>query len=265
MTTIDPRLAERRKEVAEDRARRNIERLLRLFILLGLVAGVVWLLLSPTFSVRTLEVTGAHSSDTAAILEAHEVVPGRPLILIRPGAVEAELASDPWIREAHVDIDWPDTVIVSISERSPAAWVQTDAGWSRRAVDGVALPGPDEPDSTMGRILLPVVPDGAAGSDPSVLGALEFVETLPVALGSSAVVEERDGELWAVVGGFDVRLGRPTSMADKALSLAVLLAEDLEPGSTINMIAPTNPAVTAPLAGGGEEVGGAAGGGEGQP
>jgi hypothetical protein len=79
-----------------------------------------------------------------------------------------------------------------------------------------------------------------------VLGALEFIDTLPVALGSTAVVDERSGELWALIGGFEVRLGRPVQMADKALSLATLLQEPLVEGSVINMIAPTNPAVVAP-------------------
>jgi uncharacterized membrane protein YgcG len=90
------------------------------------------------------------------------------------------------------------------------------------------------------------VTDAEAVTSQWVLGALEFIDTLPVALGSDALVDERSGELWAVVGGFEVRLGRPVDMSDKALSLATLLEEPLVAGTTINMIAPTNPATVPP-------------------
>jgi hypothetical protein len=65
-------------------------------------------------------------------------------------------------------------------------------------------------------------------------------------MSSNAVLEERSGELWAIVSGFEVRLGRPVEMKAKALTLATLLQENLPPGAEINLIAPTNPAVSAP-------------------
>lgn len=246
MMTIDPRLADRRRDVAEDRARRNVNRILRVLAFVAIVGGVTWLMLSPTFSVESVEVSGVQSSETSAVLAANKVVAGRPLILIRTGTVEEELLGDPWVKEASVDLDWPRGVVVAVSERSPLAWVETADGWHRRAVDGVPLPGESVPDDTMGQIRLPSVSADDAAEAPLVLGALEFIDTLPVALGSNAVVDERSGELWALVGGFEVRLGRPVEMADKALSLATLLQEPLVEGSVINMIAPTNPAVVPP-------------------
>lgn len=254
--SIDPRLADRRKEVAEERARRNIGRLLRFIVGLGVLGAVVWLLLSPSFSVRDFDLTGVHSSSTREILDQAQVVMGRPLVLIRPSSVEDTLLSDPWIREADVDLDWPNRAVVSINERTPVAWVESSEGWSRRAVDGVALPGVDVPDDTMAHIMIPGIGDDEIVGSLTALGALAFVDTLPVSLSSNAVIEERSGELWAVVAGFDVRLGRSSEMEAKALSLAALLAEPLVPGSEINVIAPTNPAVTPPVEGNdGEDAG----------
>ena len=258
--TIDPRLVDRRRDVAEDRARRNVNRILRLLAVMAVLGGIVWLMLSPTFSVAAVDVTGVQSSETGSVLIANKVVVGRPLILIRTEPVEAELLGDPWVKEASVTLDWPRGVIVAVSERSPVAWVETADGWYRRAIDGVALPGESVPDDTMGHIQLPSVPVGDAVESPLVLGALEFIGTLPVALASNAVVDERSGELWAVVAGFAVRLGRPVEMADKALSLATLLTEPLVEGSVINMIAPTNPAVVPP--GDGEATDGESGAGD---
>lgn len=244
--TIDPRLADRRTAVAEDRARRNITRLLRLIGLVALAAAVTWLFLSPTLSVEVLELNGVQFSSAPAILDSERVEEGRPLILIRPGDVESALLEDPWIKTADVDLDWPKRVVVTVVERAPTAWVETAAGWARRAVDGVVLPGPAEPDGTLGVIAMPFLDDAVATQDETLRGALEFLDNLPSSLSAVARVEIRESELWAQVGGFDVRLGRPIEMAEKALTVATLLQEDLEPGSILNVIAPTNPAVSLP-------------------
>lgn len=244
--SIDPRLADRRKVVAEDRTRRNITRLLRFLGLVAIVSAVVWLLLSPTFSVSTLEVAGVESSGAMKTLMAEQVVRGRPLVLIRAGEVESALLEDPWIKSAEVDVDWPSRVAVTITERTPIAWVKTVGGWSRRAVDGVPLPGGDRPDGSMGRVILPALSNEAALESPQLLGALQFLETLPITLSADTRVQMRQDELWAVVAGIDVRLGRPVEMAEKALTAATLLRQGIEPGSIINVIAPTNPAVSSP-------------------
>ncbi len=58
MTVLDPRIARRRRQVAEHHARRRVRRLVILW--LGVVAGVVaWGLQSPFLSVRTIRVEGA--------------------------------------------------------------------------------------------------------------------------------------------------------------------------------------------------------------
>ena len=246
MTAIDPRLADRRKEVAEDRARRNIKRLLRLLIFLGILGAVVWLFLSPALSASSVEVIGVNSSRADESLTEEQVVAGRPLILIRQGSVEERLLADPWIKSADVDVSWPNRVEVVVDERTPVAWVETGDGWSRRAVDGVALPGSDTPDETMAHISLPMVDDAGVYESFEVIGALEFVAALPISLATSTVIEFREGELWASVAGFEIRLGRPIEMEAKALTLAALLDENLTAGSEINLIAPTNPSVSPP-------------------
>ncbi|HEY5889593.1 MAG TPA: FtsQ-type POTRA domain-containing protein [Acidimicrobiia bacterium] len=246
MTTIDPRLADRRKEVAEDRARHNIKRLLRLLIFLGILGAVVWLFLSPALSASSVDLIGVSSSRANEILTEEQVVSGRPLILIQQGSVEGRLLSDPWIKSADVNVSWPNKVEVIVDERTPVAWVETGDGWTRRAVDGVALPGADTPDDTMAHISLPMVDDAVVYESFEVIGALEFVAALPVSLSTTAVVELREGELWASVAGYSIRLGRPVEMEAKALTLAALLQENLTAGSEINLIAPANPSVGPP-------------------
>lgn len=217
-------------------------------LIVGIAGAVVWLFLSPTLSAKSVDVSGVGSSDTQRILNDYSVVTGRPLILIRPEAVETALLTDPWVKDAAVDVDWPNHVVVTITERTPTAWVETSDGWTRRAVDAVVLPGPEVPDDTMGHIRLGGYDDTTVLEAPELAAALVFLDELPVSLSSGAVVDVREDELWAVVGGYQVRLGRPTEMEAKALSLAALLGEDLPVGSVINMIAPVNPAVIPPAA-----------------
>lgn len=244
--TIDPRLAERRKTVAEDKAKRNMGRLLKFLSFCVVVGALVWLVFSPWLSISLVRTSGVAVSSANSILTEHQVVAGTPMILIDPAETEAALTADPWIASAVVRRHWPNEVTVEIVERVPVAWSLTSTGWTRRAVDGVALPSAAEPDDSLGRIEMPALEEVAAETATEMLGALEFYETLPDRLHDGAVVRMVEGELWAEVGGFPVRLGRPVEMAEKATSLTAMLEQRIPPGSTINMIAPTNPAYSAP-------------------
>lgn len=244
--TIDPRLVERRREVAEDRARRKVGRLVRLLVALGSVGAIAWLLLSPLLSVDQVTTTGIRVSSAHAALVEHGVIAGRPMILIRPEGIEDALETDPWVKEAVIRLEWPDQVLVTVEERVPTAWLATEDGWGSYAVDGVELSSSPEPDAT-----LPWIELGQTGGDDvsrqRLLGALEFADSLPEELREGARVRvEADGELWAQVAGFQVRLGRAVEMRAKALSLAALIREQPAPGSILTLIAPTHPAVTPP-------------------
>lgn len=244
---IDPRLAERRREVAEDRARRKVSRLVKFLVAFGVLGGLVWLFLSPLLSVAAVTTSGIAASSAETILVEHGVVAGTPLILIRPRNVESALEADPWVRDSVVEIDWPTAVVVRVEERVPVGWLETEEGWGLFAVDGVQLATAPNPDPSMPWIRLGAVPIDETETSPEVLGSLEFAATLPDELKAGARVRtEPGGEIWAEVAGFQVRLGRAVEMGAKALSLAALLRERPAPGSTLTLIAPTHPAVSPP-------------------
>lgn len=243
---MDPRLLERRQAVAEDSARRNVGLLLK-FLVTVIMAGIlVWLAFSPWLSVSQVRTAGIVTSNANEILAANRVVAGRPMIMLRPEAVERALELDPWIRRARVHLEWPDEVIVRVDERVPVAWFQTAGGWARRDIEGVAVPGPNSPDDTMPWIWLPALDDVDAESSVFVLGAAEFVASLPDSKHFGITMRVEGGEMWAVVDGYQVRLGRPVEMGAKALSLIVLLREPLAENSILVLIAPTHPAVKPP-------------------
>ncbi|MGH8871791.1 MAG: cell division protein FtsQ/DivIB [Acidimicrobiia bacterium] len=245
--SIDPRLVERRREVAEDRARRKVGRLVRVLIALGLAGAVAWLLLSPLLSIEEVATTGIAVSSAHSVLVEHGIVAGTPMILIRAGEIETALGSDPWVREAHLELEWPNRVVVRVEERVPTAWVETGGGWAAYAVDGVLLSSAPEPDATMPWIHLGTVAPSETRSSQVVLGSLEFVTGLSAGLRNGARVRvETSGELWAEVAGFQVRLGRAVEMRAKALSLTALILQQPAPGSTLTLIAPTHPAISPP-------------------
>ena len=60
------------------------------------------------------------------------------------------------------------------------------------------------------------------------------------------VVAGTDSELEATVAGHDVMLGAPEDMAQKAVTLAVLLEQGIADGAPINLVSPLRPAVANP-------------------
>lgn len=241
--TIDPRLLDRRKTVAEENAHRTVGRLLRFLVVLLLTAALVWLAFSPWLSVSQVRTEGISSSEAHKTLSENGVVAGAPMIMLRPEMVEEALGADPWIDEARVQLDWPDEVIVRVRERVPVLWVESSEGWTWRAVDGVAVPGPEGPDADSPRLLVSQMSEADLVDSELVRGTAEFVDALPTGVAAGLRVTVEEGELWASVAGFDVRLGRPTEMDQKALSLTALLGEDLPDDAMLILVAPTHPAV----------------------
>lgn len=244
--SIDPRLLERRQTVAEENAQRSMSLLLRFMTAALIVGGLFWLALSPWLSVARVRTAGIVSSGAHASLAEHNVVVGTPMILLRTGEAESALKADPWIADASVRRDWPDEVLVRVIERVPVIWVQSAEGWSWRAVDGVALPGPDGPEESSPRLIASAMLESELDGSLLVRGAAEFVVSLPDALRPGLTLELEDAELWADVEGYRVRLGRPVDMGAKALTLGTLMGEEIPEGSTVILVAPTHPAIALP-------------------
>ncbi|MGH3650364.1 MAG: hypothetical protein ACRDU9_06595, partial [Acidimicrobiia bacterium] len=102
--SIDPRLMERRKTVAEDHAKRNVTRLLKFIAVLIFAGGIVWVAFSPWLSVSRVTTTGVAASDTHSLLVEHGVIAGTPMIRISASDVETVLLDDPWVAETTVGL-----------------------------------------------------------------------------------------------------------------------------------------------------------------
>lgn len=246
-TTIEPKLAERRKGVSEERARGRLKWVLVVIALLLAVVGGLWLIRSPVLSVRTVTVNGATMSNPSAVVSDLEMGQGTPTIDVDGDAIRTAILADPWVADASVSIGWPGSVTIEVIEHTEFAAVRAGDGWVRVAVDGSVLRA-ESPlvGSPVIEIDTGPVSAGYDIANPLILGALEFAAALPSGL-ADGVVMETDGQgLIATIETFTIILGRPVEMEAKAIVLTALFDSGLEAGSSINLIAPLRPAVTNP-------------------
>ena len=242
--SIDPRLEDRRQQVAEHRAQRNAGRLIAWLLAAAVIGVGVWLVFSPFFSISRVDVLGVDKSDTNSILATEGVNVGQPMVLLDPQAIQTALASDPWVAEASVVRHWPNLVEVTVVERVPIAWVLDQAGWSRRDIEASPVPSDTEPDGNLATIRLPEV-DRSDQGDSNLVGALEFVEAVGGSI-PGIEVQVVEGELWAKAGDHQVRLGRPIEMREKAEVLVAMLAQELPADAVLILVAPSNPSYDVP-------------------
>ncbi|MEA2058692.1 MAG: FtsQ-type POTRA domain-containing protein, partial [Actinomycetota bacterium] len=236
MKTMDPRIARRRGEVSEDRARGRLRWLLRFLVIALLIAGVAWLLRSPLLSIREVVTTGAVQSDPTAIAVDAGVTIGVPTISVRTGIVREALLEDPWIADATVFVAWPGRIEIDVQERVPAVAIETTEGWLAVAGDGTVLDiVTDDPGLVQVVFAVPdPVAPGTRIDDAAMRGALTFAAAFPSGEDPLVVVAGDDG-LWAKFRGHDVRLGRPAEMEEKALALTALLDNGIADGAHIDL------------------------------
>lgn len=248
MTMMDSRVADRRRNVSEDRARRRLRWLLGVLALLLAVVGGFWLIRSPVLSIRTVEVTGAANSNPGAVVAGIGLGEGTPTIDVSAAEIEAAVEADPWVADASVSVIWPGTIVIDVVEHVPVAPVQSGGDWVLMSRTGAVIAVTDAPDDEVAAVTIDIGRDrvGEVVDDPAIVGALEFVNGLTPELRAGSRVSIEDGGVVAVVSEHRVRLGRPIDMAEKAVVLAGLLASGLDDGAAIDLIAPSRPAVSNP-------------------
>ncbi len=248
MNTMDHRIAERRHEVTEERARGRLRWLIWVVVLVGAIAAVIWFVNSPVLSIGSVVVTGAEHTDPAAVAADVGAAAGTPTISVRGGEIEAALLTSPWIAEADVTVSWPGTIEINVRERVPIASITTESGIFSIAADGILVAEiGNVPIGTMivSDRLGPVAVGDRAGQ-AGTLGAVEFAAALSPSLRRSTTIKITGDTVSAVVSGYTVVLGRPAEMAFKAAAVEALVSTGIEEGSRIDVTAPTRPAVAPP-------------------
>ena len=247
-TSMDPRIEERRRGVSEDNARHRLRLMLIVSVFIGAAALGAWVLQSPILSVREVVVRGAENSTALERLDSLSVVAGVPTISVKSAQVVEGLARDPWIQDSRVVVQWPGHVEIDIVEYVAAASVAIDGGWILVSNGGQILARTETPMSGLAIVDVGIasgVPGAMLKADEA-LAAVTFVDGIGSFGLEPTTVWMEDDELLAIVGGYSVRIGPIVEIEAKAAAVLAVLRSGIEPGSSIDVVSPTRPAVAIP-------------------
>jgi cell division protein FtsQ len=211
--------------------------------------GVMQLRHAETFAVRTVKVNGARRVTQAEVVRIAEVPRGATLFEANRTAIADRVERDPWIASAEVTRDFPHTLVIQVTERSPAAWVNVSkrASWLV-STDGTWL----RPRAKTDTSTLPVVTDveglapvvGTPVSSPEVTNMLAVLKGLSpelralVKYGSAPSIEKT---ALVTKTGIQVFIGPASEMKKKDAVVRAILARQKERLVYINVRTPDRP------------------------
>ena len=203
------------------------------FALAGLVivAGVGWALLGDrVLVVRSVTVTGTHLLTPAQVAAAADIQLGTPLLRVDAGAVTRRVEEIPQVASASVTKDWPDRLVIAVTERVPVMAVRMAGGgydlvdptgvivrWARARPAALPLLTTSLPGSALrGSAEVTTAADVLAELSPWLARQVTALQAAPVADGTEHVtLDLRDGK--------SVQWGGPGDAAQKNKELAILL------------------------------------------
>jgi cell division protein FtsQ len=197
---------------------------------------------SPLLAIDTLQVRGTSHLTTEQILDAAGVHEGDPMVWIDTSAAVQGIEALPYVREARLERQWPDTVRITVHERRPAAWVEGPAGTALVDGHGRVLAEVDAAPPAMPQLLGATVPP--PGGTVDLVGAARVAGALTglAAAGTTSVETTDHGIVLHLASGGEIRMGEATQIAVKLrAALAVLDASRDAPPSYVDVSVPTNP------------------------
>lgn len=228
--SMDPRLRARRIAVKRAVGRRRLKWFVVVGVIVVALTAVLAVLGSSLFEVKHINASGVTARTKASYDTAAAQIEGHPVLLVDTHKIETELEKNPWIREARVSTDFPDSASVEIVERVAIATYQgADTRWRIIDVDGVVLAViPGQPLEFM-----PISGPGAEAEAGGSAGdafrhAAELVEALSRAARSRTtdVVVSETGELSLEFENTTVVLGAPENLLNKLTWLEALLQDE---------------------------------------
>lgn len=201
------------------------------FVLMAvaIVAGVGWALLeSRLFVVRGVQVTGTHLVTPAEVRGAAGIPAGLPLIRVNDAAVAHRVERLRQVQSAQVSRDWPDTVVISVTERVPALAVPGSQGYDLIDKDGVVVESVSQQPLDTPILDLPAgsAQPGALRGNPAVYAAAVVVRELPGYLARSLVSVQAPSPTEVTLrlrDGVSIIWGGTDRAAEKAKELGVLM------------------------------------------
>ncbi len=253
MTKVDPRLAERRRDVARSAGRRRLRILLVLAGVAAAVLSVAAVLLSPLLDVDRVEVRGAKRTSVAAVLHTTGLSNrGHAMITVDRFALARSVERLPWVATATVTRLWPNAVRVAITERSALGVIAVPGGVALLDKSGrVLATASSPPPNTFAVVIAPgdTVPGPGQSAAAPIRAALRILAALSLDMATKVEAVHRlpgapaTYDL-AVRGGVTIRIGEAEQVAAKLASAEAVLAAKHTVGTLIDVRVARSPAVT---------------------
>ena len=130
------RLATRRRT----QRRRRWVRWLWLGLAVAVLAGAVYLVgFSPVLAVAKVKVTGTEVASKREVTEAAAVELGTPLVRLDVAGIAQRVAGLPPVAEVTVTREWPDQVVIAITEREARLMIPSGSGYLIADATGVVF------------------------------------------------------------------------------------------------------------------------------
>lgn len=123
MPMTDPRIQARRVSVARQRGRRRRRRLVAALAAASLCAAALAVLHSSLLGARHVLVFGAPNIPSSTVIAAAGLEGAPPLVDLDPASIVSRVEQLPWVLRAGVQIAWPSSVAIKVTERTPVAVV----------------------------------------------------------------------------------------------------------------------------------------------
>ncbi len=162
----------------DERERRLASRQLRNRVIIGVLAGLVvisvvgWVALyrSSAFAITNVEVAGNSHLTAARVTQLAGLPPDTTLLRVPEAAMLARLERDPWVADASIQREFPDTLRIVVRERVPLAAVDLGGRgrWLLDATGTMIATATANPKAPLPLIKdAPAIPSPRAGLPPS--------------------------------------------------------------------------------------------------
>lgn len=196
----------------------------------GLVVGIGWALLgSKLLVVRSIAVNGTHMVPASQVRAVAGISPKLPMIRVDTQAVARRVEGITQVKSATVTKSWPDRIVITVKERTPALAVRVPAGQTATfdLIDqsGVVVRSVRNQPAGMPVFQATVAPDSLRGN-PGVAAAVTVLHRLPAPLAKSvAAVAARSAQSvkLGLSNGITIMWGNTGEAKQKAAELAILM------------------------------------------
>ncbi len=235
---------------------------------LAAVAIVALLVLShmPVFVISGIDATASEHVSAETIAKLASVDEGTTLLSVDVAQIQQNVRKNPWVKNVNITREFPDTLGVSVEERTVAAIVVMGSGTSVWAlgddgvwIEPVQLDTSATDDATsaalakaseLGCLLIANAPatvdpsQGAAATDDVILDVLQYQSELPESITSQAQVyyAASTGSISVVLqSGLEISLGSATDISAKAQALQTVLDAYGDRLTYVNVRVPSKP------------------------